>query len=153
MNNVCLIGRLTRDPELRTTSTGLSNCNATLAVDSYRTDDTGNRQADFINVVFWRGTAETVCKYCKKGTEIGVTGRLQSRSYDAQDGTKRYVTEVVVSNMQMLRRPQNEGNSNQSYGNVDYNMSNNDVVTTNVSNDAFADMGTEVTLDDNDLPF
>lgn len=153
MNNVCLIGRLTRDPELRTTSSGLSTCTVTIAVDSPRTDDAGNRQADFISVVFWRGTADTVAKYCKKGTEIGVQGRISSRSYDAQDGTKRYVTEVVANNMQMLRRPQGDGNAyGASDSRVDYNM--NDIETTsNVSNDPFEGMGNEVTLSDDDLPF
>lgn len=153
MNNVCLIGRLTRDPELRTTSSGLSTCTATIAVDSGRVDETGNRSADFISVVFWRGTAETLCKYCKKGTEIAVTGRISSRSYDAQDGSRRYVTEVVASNMQMLRRPQNEGgSSNYSEPKVDYNM--NDIETsTSVNNDPFEGMGNEVTLSDDDLPF
>ena len=153
MNNVCLIGRLTRDPELRTTSSGLSTCTVTIAVDSPRTDEAGNRAADFISVVFWRGTADTVCKYCKKGTEIGVTGRISSRSYDAQDGSKRYVTEVVANSMQMLRRPQNEGGSSYSEPRVDYQMNNDIETTSSVEKDPFEGMANEVTLSDDDLPF
>lgn len=152
MNNVSLIGRLTRDPELRTTSSGISTCTVSLAVDG-RTDASGNRTTDFISVVFWRGTADTLCKYCKKGSEIGVTGRISSRSYDAADGTKRYVTEVVANTMQMLRRPQADGNSSFVDEAPDYSMGDESAPTTDLDNDPYKDFGSEVTLSDDDLPF
>ena len=98
MNNVCLVGRLTRDPELRTTSGGLATTTFSLAVDSGRRDETGRSSADFITCVAWRNQAENLCKYCGKGSMISVQGRITSRSYDAQDGSKRYVTEVVANN-------------------------------------------------------
>ena len=101
MNNVCLVGRLTRDPELRTTGTGISTTTFSLAVDG-RPSANGEPHTDFINIVVWRVQAENVCKYCSKGSMVAVIGRITSRSYDAQDGTKRYVTEVVADNVRFL---------------------------------------------------
>ena len=102
MNKAILIGRLTRDPELRTTTnTGVSVCTFTLAVDRRRSKDQ-ERQADFIPVVVWREQGENCAKYLRKGSQAGVSGTIQTRSYDAQDGTKRYVTEVVADEVQFL---------------------------------------------------
>ena len=101
MNRTILVGRLTQDPELRTTPNGIATTRITVAVDRIPNAN-GERVADFINVVVWRRQAENVAKYCTKGSLVGVDGRIQSRSYDAQDGTRRYVTEVVAENIRFL---------------------------------------------------
>ena len=99
MNHWVGIGRLTRDPEVRYTQSGKACAKFTLAVDRRKSSD-GNQQADFIQCVAWEKTAEIISQYCTKGKKIAVEGRIQTRSYDANDGTKRYVTEVVVNNME-----------------------------------------------------
>lgn len=97
MNKCELVGRLTKDPEMRYTQSGTAVCSFTIAVDrKYVNQDTGKREADFINIVAWRKTAEFVCNYFKKGNPIEVVGSIQVRKYQAQDGTDRYVTEVVA---------------------------------------------------------
>lgn len=96
MNKVVLIGRLTKDPELRyTPGNGIAVSSLTLAVDNYNSK-TGEKGADFIPVVVWGKSAENVAQYCTKGSQIAVSGRITNRSYDAKDGTKRYITEVVA---------------------------------------------------------
>ena len=96
MNKVVLIGRLTKDPELRyTPGNGVAVCSLTVAVDNYNSK-TGEKGADFIPVVVWGKSAENVAQYCAKGSQIAVSGRIANRSYDAKDGTKRYITEVVA---------------------------------------------------------
>ena len=99
MNHFVGIGRLVRDPEVRYTQSGKAIASFTLAIDRRRSGD-GNQQADFIQCVAWEKTAEVISQYCAKGKKIAVEGRIQTRSYDANDGTKRYVTEVVVNNME-----------------------------------------------------
>ena len=96
MNCVQLVGNLTRDPELRQTQSGISACQFTIACQRRFKNKDGNYDADFISCIAWRQTAEFIAKYFKKGSRIGVTGSIQTRSYDAQDNSKRYVTEVVV---------------------------------------------------------
>ena len=150
MNNVCLVGRLTRDPELRTTNTGISTSTFSLAVDG-RPSANGEPHTDFINIVVWRNQAENVCKYCTKGSMVAVIGRITSRSYDAQDGTKRYVTEVVADNVRFLS---SKGNS--ADNSVNYNMNNageSSSTLANLEEDPFKDFGSEVVLSDDDLPF
>ncbi|WP_392888770.1 single-stranded DNA-binding protein [Eubacterium limosum] len=101
MNKVILVGRLTRDPELRTTGSGKSVATFSLAVDRrYKAE--GQPTADFFNIVAWGKQAETICQYLDKGRQIALTGRLQSRSYDAQDGTKKYVTEVILEEFDFI---------------------------------------------------
>ena len=100
MNHFVGIGRLTRDPEVRYTQSGKACARFTLAIDRRKSSD-GNQQADFIQCVAWEKTAEVISQYCTKGKKIAVEGRIQTRSYDANDGTKRYVTEVVVNNMEV----------------------------------------------------
>ena len=102
MNRVVLVGRLTRDPEMRTTSSGTNVTRFSVAVNRRVADQNGQRQADFINCVAFGKTAETIAKYIKKGREIAVEGRLQTGSYDAQDGTKRYTTDVVIDNFTFI---------------------------------------------------
>lgn len=96
MNKVVLIGRLAKDPELRyTPGNGIAVSSLTLAVDNYNSK-TGEKGADFIPIVVWGKSAENVAQYCAKGSQIAVSGRIANRSYDAKDGTKRYITEVVA---------------------------------------------------------
>ncbi|MGX7149777.1 single-stranded DNA-binding protein [Enterococcus ureasiticus] len=102
INNVVLVGRLTKDPDLRYTSSGSAVATFTLAVNRNFTNANGNREADFINCVIWRKPAETMANYARKGTLLGVVGRIQSRSYENQQGQRVYVTEVVCDNFQLL---------------------------------------------------
>ena len=99
MNHFVGIGRLTRDPEVRYTQSGKACARFTLAIDRRKSGD-GNQQADFISCVAWEKTAEVISQYTGKGRKIAVEGRIQTRSYDGNDGTKRYVTEVVVQSME-----------------------------------------------------
>lgn len=102
INNVVLVGRLTKDPDLRYTNSGTAVATFTLAVNRNFTNQNGQREADFVNCVIWRKAAETLANYGKKGTLIGVTGRIQTRSYDNQQGQRVFVTEVVAENFQLL---------------------------------------------------
>ena len=102
MNKAILIGRLTKDPDSRATSGGTPVCSFTVAVDRRFTNQQGERTADFIPVVAWRGLAETCTRFLKKGSQVAVLGSIQTRSYDANDGTKRYVTEIVADEVQFL---------------------------------------------------
>ena len=102
MNKVILIGNLTKDPEISTTSNGVSVCRFALAVTRRYTNANGDREADFINIVVWRALADNCHKFLKKGSKAAVVGTLQSRMYDATDGTKRYVTEVVADEVEFI---------------------------------------------------
>lgn len=97
MNNCTFIGRFTRDPELKNTQNGTAVCSFSLAVDRRFKDANGNKQADFIDFVAWKNTAEFISKYFHKGDMIAIVGELQTRSYEAQDGSKRKVSEIVVN--------------------------------------------------------
>lgn len=153
MNNVVLVGRLTRDPELRTTPNGIATCQISVAVNGIPNAN-GERNTDFINVVVWRRQAENVAKYCSKGSLIGINGKIHTRSYDASDGTKRYVTEVVADNVTFLGS-NNRGGSSQ-YSDMPENnvgQDTNTMETTDLIDDPFKDFGSEVVLSDDDLPF
>lgn len=104
MNHIALIGRLTRDPELRYTPNGTAVTQFTLAVDRPFLNQAGEREADFIPVVAWQKLAETCANHLQKGRLVAVEGRLQIRSYEAQDGQRRRVAEVVAGNVQFLDR-------------------------------------------------
>jgi single-strand DNA-binding protein len=108
LNTVILIGRLTRDPELRYTPAGAAVCHFTLAVDRPFTNQQGERDTDFIDVVCWRQLAETVSQHLTKGRTAAVQGRLQIRSYETQDGQRRRVAEVVADTVRFLDRPRRE---------------------------------------------
>lgn len=99
MNKVFLIGNLTKDPELNSTSSGISVCNFTLAVTRRFS---ANKDTDFLPVVVWRGQAENCKKYLKKGSRAAVAGSIQTRNYETQDGSKRYVTEIIADEVQFL---------------------------------------------------
>lgn len=116
LNSVILIGRLTRDPELRYTGSGVAVVRFTLAVDRPFTDQQGERQADFIDIVAWRRLAETVSNHLQKGRLVAVNGRLQIRSYDAQDGQRRRVAEVVANDVRFLDRPRDMASGSGGYG-------------------------------------
>lgn len=112
LNKVVLIGRLTRDPELRYTANGVAVCTFTLAVDRNFSGRDGENQADFIPIVTWRKLAETCGKYLAKGRLVAVAGRIQVRNYETQDGSRRYVTEVVADEVRFLGR--NTGETSQA---------------------------------------
>ncbi len=106
INNVVLVGRLTKDPDLRYTGSGVAVATFTLAVNRNYTSQSGDREADFINCVIWRKSAESLANYARKGTLLGVTGRIQTRNYENQQGQRVYVTEVVADNFQLLESRQ-----------------------------------------------
>lgn len=160
MNRVDLVGRLTRDPELRHTSSGRAVCQINLAINRTFTNQNGEREADFINVVVWDKQAENVCKYVSKGRLVSVEGRLQSRSYDDKDGKKVYVTEVIANSVQFLSTGGNNS-SNNGYSVPESNpfdfgpevAPSKPVETVSVEKDPFESFGESVTISDNDLPF
>lgn len=144
MNNVVLIGRLTKDPELKfTPGSGTAVCNITIAVDRRLPNKNGEKEADFIPVIIWGKQAEATANYMTKGRAICVRGRIQTRSYEAKDGTKRYVTEIIAEEVIFLgsKKDSNGGNSNRSSMN-----------TYNDSDSSYFD--DEMTpIDDGEIPF
>ncbi|MGX7014279.1 single-stranded DNA-binding protein [Vagococcus silagei] len=166
INNVVLVGRLTKDPELRFTSNGSAVATFTLAVNRNFTNQSGEREADFINCVIWRKPAETLANYARKGTLLGVTGRIQTRNYENQQGQRVYVTEVVCENFQLLesrssseRRQQQSNDYNQFSGNAsnqsfDKSANSSSNETPNFDRDAnpFGN-SSQVDISDDDLPF
>lgn len=170
MNKAILIGRLTRDPELRYTNSNRAVCQFSIAIDRpFSNQTTGQREADFINIVVWDKTAENVGKYMTKGRLIAVEGRIQTRNYENNEGKKVYVTEVVASNVQFLESKNATGNSNgfnsipeppmekspYDFGNDNnQTQSNSESTTMNIDdNDPFAAFGEQEEISDNDLPF
>ena len=162
MNKVILIGRLARDPEMRTTMSGMNVTRFTIAVTRTYQDQNGERTADFINCVAWRKQAENIAKYCTKGTQVAVDGRIQTGSYDAQDGSKRYTTDIICDNVTFLgSKSDNNGNSYNNNYNSNNNYNNNETFndqpqsmpTSDISEDPFKDFGEEIALSDDDLPF
>ena len=122
LNRIVLVGRLTRDPEIRYTGQGKPVTNFTLAVDRPFTNNEGKKEADFIDIVCWNKLAETTGNHLKKGRLVAVEGRLQIRSYEAQDGSKRRAAEVVADAVRFLDRPR-DGESQPSDGsNQDYDL-------------------------------
>ena len=150
MNKVVLIGRLTKDPELRfTPGTGAAVTTLTLAVDRYNTK-TGQNEADFIPVVIWGKQAESTANYMSKGGQVAISGRIQTRSYDAKDGTKRYVTEVVADQfggVQFLGSKGSNSSSSSFGGGNEYSAPANDIF----GGGSFEEDITPV--DDGDMPF
>lgn len=147
INNTTLVGRLTKDPELRYTGSGIAVVSFTLAVERNYTNAQGERETDFINCVAWRGLAETLANFAVKGSLIGITGAIQTRNYQNNEGRTVYVTEIVADNFQMLEpksvtdnrrnqtgggQPQASGNQSNNFGNQSSNYGNNQ---NNYSND------------------
>lgn len=137
MNRFVGVGRLTRDPDLRYTPNGVAVSNFTIAINRPFTDKgTGEKQADFINCVIWRKPAESLANHMKKGSQIGVDGRLQSRTYEDKDGKTVFVTEVVADSVQFLE-----------------SKSNNPEKPDSSKSDPFAKEGEPIDIEDSDLPF
>lgn len=157
INRAVLTGRLTRDPELRTTQSGLSVAAFNLAVDRQYTNSQGERGADFISCVIWRKAAENFCKFTSKGSLVGIDGRIQTGNYDDKDGKKVYVTEVVVDSFALLEsKKDRQNNNNGSYANNNkgtYSKGNNGANYDNSSQDPFNGLGDTIDISDDDLPF
>lgn len=148
LNRVILIGRLTRDPELRFTSSGTAVTQFTLAVDRpFTSGESKEREADFINIVAWRQLAETCANYLKKGRLTAVEGRIQVRNYENAEGKKVYVTEIIADNVRFLESGNKENTG--SSGNTSSNQSN----TNRNQQDPFIDDGKPIDISDDDLPF
>ena len=151
INRVVLVGRLTRDPELKRTANGAAVASFILAVNRQFTNSQGEREADFINCVIWRKAAENFAKLVHKGSLVGIDGRLQTRNYENKQGNRVYVTEVVADNFSLLEsrkdNSNNNTNSNQSPSNHQSNNSNNNM------SDPFADNSKPMDISDDDLPF
>ena len=109
MNKVILIGNLANDPETRTTQSGIAQCTFRLAVQRRFANPQGVREADFFTIICWRQTAELCSRYLSKGRKIAVEGSIQNRSYDAQDGSKRYVTEIIADSVEFLSSRNEDG--------------------------------------------
>jgi single-strand DNA-binding protein len=139
LNRSILIGRLTRDPELRYTPAGVATTGFTLAVDRPFTGGNGEREADFIPVVTWRQLAETCANYLKKGRLCAVEGRIQVRNYENNEGKRVYVTEVIADNVRFL---DGSGGSDQQQQQQQGN-----------GRDPFANDGRPVDISEDDLPF
>ena len=165
INNVVLVGRLTRDPELRFTSNGQAVATFNLAVNRNFTNSSGEREADFVNCVIWRKPAETLANYAKKGTLLGVVGRIQTRNYENQQGQRVYVTEVVCDNFQLLEsRKSADNHTNQSASNQSFNNNSADNQQKQGNIDGFGKFGnqtnadpfgqsSQIDINDDDLPF
>ena len=130
INNTTLVGRLTKNPELKYTGSGIAVTNFTLAVERNFTNAQGERETDFINCVAWRGTAETLANFAVQGSLIGVTGSIQTRNYQNNEGRTIYITEVLTDNFQMLEpksvtdNRRNQAGGGQSSNNYDNKQSN-----------------------------
>ena len=109
MNKCILVGNLARDPELTTTSNGVAVCRFSIAVSRRYANADGGRETDFLNIVVWRNLGENCHKFLKKGSKVGIVGNIQSRSYDATDGSKRYVTEIDAEEVEFLSTKQADG--------------------------------------------
>lgn len=155
INNLTLVGRLTKDPDLKYTGNGTAVATFTLAVNRNFTNQSGEREADFINCVIWRKPAETLANYAKKGVLIGVTGRIQTRSYDNQQGQKVYVTEVVADNFQLLESKNSNSGQNTQGGGVSNGQASNNTNTQQNRNSMQSDpfSSSSIDIDDDSLPF
>ncbi len=154
MNRVCLVGRLTAKPELRYTSSNVPYTRFSLAVNRTFSNAQGERETDFINIVVWRRQAENVANYLNKGSQVSIEGRIQTGSYTAQDGSKRYTTDVVADSVQFLETRKQSEARGESATPYDFENAPAPTETTNdvsVEDDPFADFGDNVAIDDNFL--
>lgn len=162
MNKVFLIGRLTRDPELRYTGSNIAVATFSLAVNRNFSNNAGEREADFINIVVWRKQAENVKNYLTQGSQVAIDGRIQTRTYDGQDGQKRYVTEVVADNVEFLGSKNSTGSqatintpaASNNAGPTPYDFGDvKEPKGTDVDSNPFADFGANIEISDDELPF
>ncbi len=152
MNKVILTGRFTRDPEARMGSNTLEVSRFSLACQSDFITKTGDREVEFVNCVAFGKTAGTINKFCKKGQMICATGRIKNSSYEAQDGSKRYTTDIVVDQFEFLGSKNNGDNNGPMYNPSENNIASN-IETTDVSEDPYKDFGEEINISSDDLPF
>ena len=143
LNRVVLVGRLTRDPELRYTGSGVAVANGNIACNRPFKNQNGENEADFINFVVWKKAAENLANYMKKGSQIGIDGRIQTRSYEDKNGNMQYVTEVVADSIQFL-----ESKGGQQQSNVQWNQQQGQFQK---QNNPMQNQGAPI--DDQDLPF
>lgn len=167
INTTVIVGRLTRDADLRYTGSGIAVASFTVAVERSFTNAQGERETDFINVVAWRKTAEVISNFTRKGSLVGVTGRIQTRNYTNNEGRKVYITEVLCENFQMLEpKSVTEARSKQNHENNNQGQSNNNQSAASASNqtsasgnyhnfdeDPFENNGDSIDISDDDLPF
>lgn len=139
MNKVFLIGRLTANPELRYTQSNKAYTRFTIAVNRNFKNESGETDADFISCVAWDNRAETICNYVKKGHRLSIAGRIQTGTYDKEDGTRGYLTDVIVSELEFLESKSKDERPAPDYPEQD--------------DDPFADFGESVQVTDDDLPF
>jgi single-strand DNA-binding protein len=135
LNHVVLIGRLTKDPQLRYTPNGVAVASFTLAVDRFRSNAQGKEETDFIPIVVWQKQAENCAEYLGTGSLCAVYGRIQVRTYDAKDGTRRWVTEIIAQSVQFLGKNGPTGKTKEN------------------SSGGMDSIGSEVYFDENDMPF
>lgn len=156
MNRVCLVGRLTAKPELRYTGSNIPYARFSVAINRTFSNSQGEREADFINIITWRRTAENVCNYLDKGSQVSIEGRIQTGSYTDKDGNKRNSFDVVADNVTFLDSRRNSGSTGAS-GNEPINNEptpydyQEPAPSVNVEDDPFADFGDNVSIDDNFL--
>ena len=162
MNKAILVGRLTKDPELKMTeNTKREVCQFTIAVNRPYTNDDGERKADFINCVVWDKLAENLSKYQKKGNQVAVEGRIQTRNYEDKDGKRVYVTEILANNISFLDSKGTNTSSNDFNSlpeppredSVSSSSNMNNMETVSVDKDPFEAFGDSIEISDNDLPF
>ena len=160
MNKVFLIGRLTRDPELRYTGNNTAVASFSLAVQRNFANQQGEREADFFNITVWRKQAENVKNYLSQGSQVAIEGRLQTRTYDDANGQKRYVTEVVADNVEFIGSRNSSNNSNNmnssasNAGPTPYDFGDApEPKGTDVDSNPFADFGNSIEISDDELPF
>ncbi len=155
MNKVFLIGRLTRDPEIRYTGENNAVANFSIAVNRNYTNQAGEREADFINIIAWRKQAENIAKYLGKGSQVAIDGRIQTRTYE-KDGKKNYVTEVVADSVEFLdarasRERQDRPADEADISPKDFAPSSDE--GNDIKSDPFADFGASIEINDDELPF
>lgn len=152
INRSVLVGRLTRDPELRYTNSGAAVATFTIAVNRQFTNQNGEREADFISCVIWRKAAENFTNFTHKGSLIGIDGHIQTRNYENQQGTRIYVTEVIVDSFSLLEsRAESEHHQSANSNGHSSNNSNNRKYDNNQSQ--YGNNGGQMDITDNDLPF
>lgn len=152
INRSVLVGRLTRDPELRYTNGGAAVATFTIAVNRQFTNQNGEREADFISCVIWRKAAENLTNFTHKGSLIGIDGHIQTRNYENPQGTRIYVTEVVVDNFSLLEsRAESEHHQSANSNGHSSNNSNNRKYDNNQNQ--YGNNGGQIDITDNELPF
>ena len=159
MNKVILIGRFTRDPESRMSQSNMEIARFSLACQGEFVNRNGERDVEFINCVAFNRLATTINRYCRKGSLISATGRIRNSSYDAQDGSKRYTTDIVVEQIEFLGSRNGGENvapavdNSVAYSPSESSAPSNNIETTDISEDPYKDFGDEFTLSSDDLPF